>query len=208
METPFISKKQFNKIRKLFPVRKRIDRLDDRKVISAIILVIRYGLPWRQIPDFYGKWSSIYSRFTRWSMAGIIQKIFYAFAHKLPKRSTAMIDSAFSKAQRSVSSMRSDGKNRELGRSRGGITTKIHFLCNSNAMPMDFCLTPGQVSDVKIAPILTDRNKMKRLIADKAYGSKAYRKKLEERHIEARISPKSNEKNPAGYDTELYKTRI
>ena len=207
METPLISKKQFNRIRRLFPARQQVNRLDDRKVISAIILVVRYGLPWRQIPDFYGKWSSIHSRFIRWSRVGIIQGIFYFFAHKLPKRCTAMIDSTFSKAQRSASSMRSDGNNRELGRSRGGITTKIHLLCNSNAMPMDFCLTPGQVSDIKTAPILTDRNKMKCLIGDKAYGSKAYRIKLGEQHIHVCIPPKSNEKNPAEYDSELYKTR-
>ncbi len=111
-QTPLISKKQFNKIRHLFPARKQRKRLDDRKVISAILLVIRYGLPWRYIPDFYGKWSSIYSRFIRWSRAGIIQKIFYALAHKLPKRCKAMIDSAFCKAQRSACCIRSDG-NRE-----------------------------------------------------------------------------------------------
>ncbi len=207
METPLISIKQFNKLRRLFPARKRRDRIEDRKVISAILLVIRYGLPWRQIPDFYGKWSSIYSRFIRWSRTGIIQKIFYFFAHKLPKRCKAMIDSTFSKAQRCASSMRSDKNNRHLGRSRGGITTKIHLLCNSEGYPMDFCLTAGHVSDIKTAPILTDRNKMKCLIADKAYGSKAYRKRLEDQHIEPCIPPKSNEKDPAEYDAELYKMR-
>ena len=207
METPLISKKQFNKIRRLFPARKRTNRLDDRKVISAIILVIRYGLPWRHVPDFYGKWSSIHSRFIRWSKAGVIQKIFDAFAHKLPKRCKAMIDSTFSKAQRSASSMRSDGNDRQLGRSRGGITTKIHLLCNSDGKPMDFCLTPGNVSDIKTAPILTDRNTMRELIADKAYSSQAYRQRLADRRVEACIPPKSNEKKPAPYDVELYKTR-
>lgn len=207
METPLISKRQFNKIRRLFPARKQANRLDDRKVISAIIFVIRYGIPWRQIPDFYGKWASIYSRFNRWSKAGIIQKMFDAFAHKLPKRCNAMIDSTFSKAQRTASSMRSDGNNRQLGRSRGGITTKIHLLCNSDGKPMDFCLTPGQVSDIKTAPILTDRNKMQCLIADKAYSSKAYRRRLADQHIKACIPPKSNEKNPTPYDAKLYKTR-
>lgn len=70
---------------------------------------------------------------------------------------------------------------------------------------MDFCLTPGQVSDIKTAPILTDRNKMKCLTGDKAYRSKAYRKKLGEQPIEVCIPPKSSEKNPAEYDTKLYK---
>lgn len=196
METPLISKKQFNKIKKYLPVAKHGRALDDRKVLSAIILVIKHGLPWRHIPDFYGKWSSIHCKFRRWSKAGIIEKIFSAFTINLPKRCTAMIDSTYVKAQRSASSMRSDGKSRELGRSRGGITTKIHFLCTSEGNPIDFIITGGQRHDVKVAPKLIGRNKMKRLIADKAYGSKSFRKQLGERKIETCIPPKSNEKIP------------
>lgn len=207
METPLISKKQFNRIRKFIPVRKHAKRLDDLLVISAILLVIRYGLPWRQLPEFYGKWKTIYSRFRRWSKLGIINKIFQTLTKKLPKRCLAMIDSTFSKAQRSASSMRSDGQPRALGRSRGGITTKIHLLCNSDSQPIDFIITGGNISDIKIAPVLTDRNKMKCLIADKAYGSRAYRELLHERHIKDCIPPKCNEKNPAIYDEKLYKKR-
>lgn len=207
METPLISNKQFNKIKKHLPVPKHSRALDDRKVLSAIILVIRHGLPWRHIPDFYGKWSSIHCKFRRWSKAGIIKKIFSAFTIKLPKRCAAMIDSTFVKAQRTASSMRSDGESRELGRSRGGITTKIHLLSTSDGKPIDFIITGGQRHDVKVAPKLIEINNMKKLVADKAYGSKSFRKQLEERKIEACIPPKSNEKNPANYDKELYKKR-
>ncbi len=178
METPLISKRQFNKIRKFIPAKKHAKRLDDLKVISAMLLVIRFGLAWRQIPEFYGKWYSIYSRFRRWSTVGIIEKIFHEFAGKLPKRCTAMIDSTFCKAQRSASSMRADHKPRQLGRSRRGITTKIHLLCTSDGKPLDFLITGGNVSDIKAAPELTGRNQMKVLVADKAYGSKGYRTEL------------------------------
>ncbi|MDE5833551.1 MAG: transposase [Desulfovibrio sp.] len=54
--TLLFRKRQFNKIRSLFPARKRNNLLDDRKVSSAIILVIRHRLPWRNIPEFYGNW--------------------------------------------------------------------------------------------------------------------------------------------------------
>ena len=207
METPLITKKQFTLIRKFIPVRKHAKRLDDLKVISAIILVARFGLAWRHLPEFYGKWKSIYSRFRRWSKLGVIERIFHELTKKLPKRCIAMIDSTFSKAQRSASSMRSDGQPRALGRSRGGITTKIHLLCNSNSQPMDFILTGGNVADIRMAPVLITRNKMRTLIADKAYGSRAFRELLHREHIKDCIPPKCNEKNPASYDKELYKTR-
>ncbi len=155
METPLISKRQFNRIRKFIPVKKHSKRLDDLKIISAILLVIRFGLAWRQIPEFYGKWYSIYSRFRRWSKAGIMERIFREFTSKLPKRCTAMIDSTFCKAQRCASSMRADNEPRQLGRSKGGITTKIHLLCTSDGKPMDFLITGGNVSDIKVAPELT-----------------------------------------------------
>ena len=72
---------------------------------------------------------------------------------------------------------------------------------------MDFCLTGGEVADIKTASILTDINKMKCLIADKAYGSKKYRESLARRRIESCIPPKSNEKKPAPYDRQLYRKR-
>lgn len=207
METPLISKRQFNKIRKFLPVRNHARRLDDRMVISGIIFIIKNGLGWRQLPEFYGNWKTVYSRFRRWNKLGIIIKIFHYFTKKLPKRCIAMIDSTFSKAQRSACSMRSDGLSRELGRSRGGITTKIHLLCNSFGQPMDFFITAGNVADIKIAPVLTSRNKMKVLIADKAYGAKSFRANLREQKVKDCIPAKCNEKSPEEYDGQLYKKR-
>ena len=151
--------------------------------------------------------TSIYSKFRRWSKAGVIANIFSMLTLKLPKRGVAMIDSTFVKAQRSASSMRSDGQARQLGRSRGGITTKIHLLCNSRSQPMDFIITGGQVHDVKIAPVLTAGNKMKHLLADRAYDSDSFRDQLKNQRVKACIPPKSNRKNPSPHDPVMYKRR-
>ena len=207
METPLISKRQFNRIRKFLPARKHKNSLDDRVVISAILYIARHGLAWRQLPEFYGNWASIYSKFRRWSKAGIIKNIFEELAAKLPKRSLAMVDSTYVKAQRTASSFRSDGRSRELGRSRGGITTKIHLLCNEHGRPMDFTLTGGEVADIKIAPLLVARNKMKWLLADKAYDSDAFRAQLKQQRISVCIPAKSNRKIPVKHDRTMYKKR-
>ena len=58
-----------------------------------------------------------------------------------------------------------------------------------------------------MAPVLIGRNKMKTLIADKAYGSRNFRELLHREHIKDCIPPKCNEKDPAAYDEKLYKTR-
>lgn len=207
METPLISKRQFNKIRRLLPVHRHKNLLDDRLVISGIIFVIRHGLAWRQLPEFFGNWSSVYSKFRRWSKRGVIKNVFLALAGMLPKRCTAMLDSTYVKAQRTASCMRSDGLSRELGRSRGGITTKIHLLCNDQQKPIDFILSAGQVADIKIAPQLVAGNKMKELLADKAYDSDHFRDLLASRRITACIPAKSYRKSPATHDAKLYRKR-
>ncbi len=74
-----------------------------------------------------------------------------------------MIESTFAKAHRTASSLAFDGQARELGKSHGGITSKIHLLCNNESKPIDFIITGGQVHDIKIAPKLVSRNKMRYL---------------------------------------------
>lgn len=109
---------------------------------------------WEQVPEKYGKWNSIYRKFLRWSAKGIFEKIFRHFSQKIKKRNTAMLDSTYVKAHRTVASLASDGQPRLIGRSHGGITTKIHLLCNELEQPIDFRITGGQVNDAKIAPDL------------------------------------------------------
>ena len=75
----------------------------------------------------------------------------------------------------------------------------------SRKKPIDFILSTGQVSDIKIAPQLVARNKMKELLADKAYDSDRFHNLLASRHITACIPTKSKRKYPAPHDTKLYR---
>jgi transposase len=49
---------------------------DHRTIVNGILWVLRTGAPWRDMPERYGKWSTIYSRFRRWKQAGIWDKLF------------------------------------------------------------------------------------------------------------------------------------
>lgn len=97
----------------------------------------------------YGNYDSIRGRFARWSKNGQIRKIFSSLSSRARKRLAAMIDSTTIKAHRAAASMRSDGNPRAIGRSAGGLTTKIHFMANIEKIPLDFSLTAGQVQDAK-----------------------------------------------------------
>lgn len=118
-----------------------------------------------------------------------------------------MIDSTYTKAHRTASSLACKEKDRKIGRSAGGYTTKIHFLCNEEGLPLDFEITGGEVHDIKMAISLLDENVMEGLIADKAYGSVKLRKYLESRKLKICIPPKLNSKMKISFDKKVYKIR-
>ncbi|MBX2813747.1 MAG: IS5 family transposase [Myxococcales bacterium] len=52
--------------------------ISHRKFLNAVLWKIRTGVPWRDLPEQYGSWKTIYSRFRRWAIAGYFQAIFEA----------------------------------------------------------------------------------------------------------------------------------
>jgi putative transposase len=84
-----LSQAQMRRIERYFPLSHGIARVDDRRIVSAIVFVIRNGLRWRDAPREYGPHKTIYNRFIRWSRLGVFNKIFAALARKggKPERS-------------------------------------------------------------------------------------------------------------------------
>ena len=69
-----LSEAQMRRIERYFPLSHGIARVDDRRVISGIVFVIRNGLRWRDAPGDYGPHKTIYNRFVRWSRLGGVQQ--------------------------------------------------------------------------------------------------------------------------------------
>jgi transposase len=69
-------------------------------------------------------------------------------------------------------------KDQALGRSRGGLTTKIHMLADSMGRPLRFIVTAGQVGDITQAPALLEGPRGDAVLADKAYDSNALREAI------------------------------
>jgi len=76
-------------------------RVDDRRIISGIIHMLRSGARWRDCPSAYGPYTTVYNRFNRWSRQGIWSQIFYALTGKSDVVSGA-IDATYIKAHRSA----------------------------------------------------------------------------------------------------------
>jgi putative transposase len=104
-----LSEAQMRRIEPYFPLSHGVPRVDDRRVISGIVFVIRNGLRWRDVPRAYGPHKTIYNRFVRWSRLGVFNRIFAELASKAAKPRRIMIDATHLKAHRTAASLLKKG---------------------------------------------------------------------------------------------------
>lgn len=104
-----LTEAQMRKIEPYFPSSHGVPRVDDRRIISGIIFVIRNGLRWRDAPAAYGPHKTIYNRFIRWSRMGVFNKIFAGLAAKAGNPDQLMIDATHLKAHRTAASLLKKG---------------------------------------------------------------------------------------------------
>jgi transposase len=105
----WLSDAQMERIKPYFPLSHGVPRVDDRRVISGIIFVIRNGCRWRDAPGDYGPHKTIYNRFVRWSRLGVFNKIFAELASRGPRPQRLMIDATHLKAHRTAASLLKKG---------------------------------------------------------------------------------------------------
>ena len=79
-----ISESEWKRIQSLLPAesgrRGRPTKISNRTMINAIFYIAKTGLPWRDLPEKYGKWSSIHDRFCGWNRRGVLQSVFNELA--------------------------------------------------------------------------------------------------------------------------------
>ncbi len=101
----------------LMPKSRITARTDDRKIMNAIFYVLRTGMPWRDLPERYGPYTTAYNRFNRWSRRGIRKRIFDTLASK-SRDSLYLIDSTIVKAHRAASGAKGGAKSGDRHQSR------------------------------------------------------------------------------------------
>jgi transposase len=111
MSVPFLlTPAQMRRIRPHFPLSHGVPRVDDRRVLSGIIFVIKGGLRWRDAPPGYGPHKTLYNRFVRWSRMGVFSRIFAALAGEAGEPDRLIIDSTHLKAHRTAASLLKRGR--------------------------------------------------------------------------------------------------
>ena len=108
-EPMLLSEAQMRRIEPYFPLSRGRARVDDRRVLSGIVYVIRNGLMWRDAPAAYGPHKTLYNRFVRWSLAGVFNRIFAGLAAQGGPPDQLMVDATHLKAHRTAASLRKKG---------------------------------------------------------------------------------------------------
>ncbi len=191
-----------------------------RRLIDGIRWRIRAGVPWRDVPPRYGPWQCVYWLFRRWQLDGV----WHSIATALQARADAAglitwdvsVDSTVARAHQHAAGARRDWQGQReppageptdhaLGRSRGGLTSKLHLACEQGQKVLALVVTAGQRGDSPQFPVVLDRVRVPRLgpgrprtrpqrvLADKAYCSKANRQLLARRGIKAVIPVKNDQ---------------
>ena len=105
----WLSEAQMRRIEPYFPLSHGMPRMEDRRVLSGIVFVIRNGLRWRDAPADYGPPKTIYNRFLHWSRLGVFSAIFAELAGKGSRLEPLMIDATHLKAHRTAASLLEKG---------------------------------------------------------------------------------------------------
>ena len=71
-----LNEQQYEQIKEALPVQRGNVRLSNRDVLNAILYVTEHGCKWRGLPKRFGNWHTIYTRMSRWSKAGVLDRVF------------------------------------------------------------------------------------------------------------------------------------
>jgi len=105
---------------------------------KAVLYRYRAGIPWRDLPERFGAWKAVHTRFRRWAASGVWESLFKRLAGDADNE-YAMIDSTIVRPISTAAGARKNGQEEAIGRSKGGLSTKIHALVDALGNPLAFC---------------------------------------------------------------------
>ncbi|WP_435885414.1 IS5 family transposase [Streptomyces collinus] len=213
---------------------------DHRRTLEAIAWKYRTNSPWRDLPDELGSFQTAHKRLIRWAVDGTWEMILAAVLVAADADDdidwTVSVDSTVVRAHQHAAGALKRGRPRgesadhALGRSRGGLSTKVHPAADGRARPLAFAVTAGQAGDAPAFETVMSRIRVPRrgpgrprtrplaVLTDRVYSSRAIRSHLRRRGIRAVIPQPSDQVGhrlrrgrlggrPPGFDSEAYKQR-
>jgi len=184
-----------------------VPRVGPSGVLNGIFWVLRSGAPWADLPERYGPKTILAQPLPPLDQGRVWDRIMDALTEAYDGH-IQMIDGTSVRVHHSAATLKKSGPDRCQGRSRGGLTTKIHALTNRAGLPIRLAITPGQTHDIQPAhAMLEGIGAGAMLLADKAYDASAIRNQLRQQGVFANIQARAGRKEPVVFSPHLYKAR-
>jgi transposase len=190
-------------IKPMLPNKPRgVPRVNDRRVLNGIFWVLRSGAPWRDLPDNFGPYTTCYNRFVGWRLEPHHER-----AGHRSWASVQMIDTSIVRVhQHGTRIVRN--RRQSMGRPRGGLTSKIHAVVDTNGLPVRLALTAGEAHDNRLADkLLSGLKSGSMLLADRGYDADWIRALAARKGALANIPPRGNRTEPICFSPYLYRAR-
>ena len=206
-----LTKEQWERIKSLLPPEEMGKRGRPRKdnpiMLNGMLWIVRSGAQWRELPEAYGPWQSIYARFAKWRDNGTLEAAFHAPSADADTENLSM-DSTCVKVHESANGGEKTA-DKAVGRTKGGWNTKLHAVVDGLENSVEFLLSAGNDHDSVHAVELLKKVRIggSIVLADQAYGARTIREYISDHVASYVIPPKSNVSDPWPVDWHLYKER-
>jgi transposase len=179
-----------------------------RRFVEAALWICRTSAPWRDLPEALGLWSSVCHRWQRWCLRGWWRLIFEALRPGLPADGLLLLDSVTCKAHRTASGALDSTPSAEaLGRSRGGLCSKLHACVDGAGRVLRLIASPGHHADLRYASALASGIPARDAALDRGYVSAALRAAFAAEGCTIHTPPKRSMVDPPAWDPKLYARR-
>ena len=175
-------------------------------MLSAMLYVLRTGVPWRDLPECYGPWSSVYTRYRRWCAAGLFARMLTLLASGA-EGELRHLDCSHIKLHQHGTNPAGGQSAQAMGRTKGGLNSKLSALVDRYGRAVALSLAPGPQHDQHaVRPVLSCARRF-RIVADKGFDADVFRQRLRGQRTHCCIPPKRGRRQPIRFHRGYYRCR-
>jgi transposase len=175
-------------------------------VLDALFFRLRNAGPWRDLPDGFGPWRTIYGWYQRLARQGIWERLLRRLAAGAKSR-IRLVDGTHVVVHQCAANPAGGAQKQAMGRTRGGRNTKIMALTDGRGLPVKLSLIEGQAYEGKYVIPLLEAPEGLLVVGDKGFDSDPLRQQLERLGASHCIPSKSNRRKKRRLNKKLYRQR-
>ena len=171
-----------------------------------MLWITRTGCPWRDLPSEFPNWRSVYTRWRRWVQRRVWAQVLAWLAEDHDREAYA-VDATYVRVHAHGTRARGGYAAQAVGRSRGGLTSKVHLLTDALGYPVRFVITGGERNDVTQAPALLPPGQGAQVLCDRGYDADWWRERLRVAGHQPVVPGRRNRLIQPAYDEYTYRSR-